>query len=390
MKRYIIRQESFGATIYDRLLVSLNYLDVKKVNKYLSCSKILLKSGDVSKHNSTFIPLKNPNINYLAAPEKIFIELTKKCNLRCSHCFNESGKTSGKEWDWTTLKKVLDECVSIGVFKIRFTGGEPILSKYLFDALRYCKKNGITTSIGTNATLMNDDIARKLKSAGLDMAVVSIDGVGEIYESIRLGAKYKDFIRGLDSLVKSGIKVRLNMTLMKQNYDQIRDVIDLAIKKKVGLYIRRLIPIGRADINNIVSQDKYFDAVNLIESHKESGYNFGIHYEKSRVDRFDNDILNRSKKCSCGVRGLAVTPSGEVYGCGLFVSLGKKYSFGNLNKRSIESIWHESEKLKKMRKKVEQTYCIDSCERKDQCLGSCQVMTEISRGKDFYCDKYRQ
>lgn len=387
-KRFVVRQESFGATIYDRKSVKIDYIGADKFDHLLSGSVLDAKIGEITKSNSKIILQSRKDIDYLASPEKLFIELTKKCNLRCVHCFNESGQSIKGEWSWDSLNKVLEECEKLGVFKIRFTGGEPILSPYLMQALEFCKDHGITTSIGTNATLISYQIAKRLKKAGLDMAVVSIDGTGETYESIRRGAKYIDFINGVDNLVKSGIKVRLNMTLMKQNYDQIEKIIDFAKAKNVGLYIRRLIPIGRADLDNMVSQEDYLKAVELVENQKIAGFNFGIHYETSEVPEFGIDMLDTSKKCSCAVRGLAISPNGDVFGCGLFVALGKKYCFGNLNQQTLDELWHESPKLQSIRHKVSHSFCLKECVDKGSCLGSCLVMSEISGGVDYYCSKY--
>ena len=140
IKRFSIRKESFGATIYDKERVNICYVNTDNYNSIISGNQIHTIFGRISKDNCKIIKSKATNSTILSAPEKIFIELTKMCNLRCKHCFNESGKSVMNEWSWLELKRLLKDASDMGIFKIRFTGGEPILSKHLSSALEYCQR----------------------------------------------------------------------------------------------------------------------------------------------------------------------------------------------------------------------------------------------------------
>src|SRR3989344_8353380 len=103
----------------------------------------------------------------LSAPLDVQIELTENCNQKCFHCYNhwryseEIGKNELKEKDFLLIVKKL---VVVGINSFTLTGGEPFLRpKLLFSILEYCNQNNIKAGINSNATLIKNNDAGKMR-----------------------------------------------------------------------------------------------------------------------------------------------------------------------------------------------------------------------------------
>lgn len=92
-------------------------------------------------------------------PCEVMIEVEPRCNLNCRFCFNRTSfakKGRGvKPFTAEYVKKIIDGIAKAGIKTVRFTGGEPLLRTDIFELMKYAKKNGLTTILNTNGTLIN-------------------------------------------------------------------------------------------------------------------------------------------------------------------------------------------------------------------------------------------
>ena len=166
----------------------------------------------------------------VAYPSTIMLELTNHCNLACTTCAREY--RYGKEMDkghmsLESAKKIVDE-VWPYLDSIGLTGmGETFLYKELNEIVSYIKKknNGIIISVSTNAVLPN--FIEKVRDliGKIDTIQISIDGLDDIYENIRVKSDFKVLDKNLRTLSKitknTGTDVMLNMVVTKENYKQM-------------------------------------------------------------------------------------------------------------------------------------------------------------------------
>jgi len=97
-------------------------------------------------------------------PEEVRVELTKRCNLDCSFCFNKNNAGAVKnELSTKQIFSVIDNIKNSGIESVRFTGGEPFLMKDLEVILKYAKSKGLYIILNTNGTLINDKNIKFLK-----------------------------------------------------------------------------------------------------------------------------------------------------------------------------------------------------------------------------------
>ncbi len=185
------------------------------------------------------------NINYLR------VSVTDRCNLRCVYCMPQEGVKSLRHEDILRFEdtiKIIKAATMLGINKIRFTGGEPLIMKDI-DKLIYetSKLSGIDDiSITTNGILLSD-MAVDLKKAGLNRVNISLDTLNsEKFKSItRIGSidKVMDSIYKCLSLDLKPVKI--NTVLMRGINDiEFQDFINLTKELPIEIRFIELMPIG--------------------------------------------------------------------------------------------------------------------------------------------------
>lgn len=179
------------------------------------------------------------------------ISLTDRCNLRCIYCMPLEGVESISHDDilsYEEILKIARACVSLGVKKIRLTGGEPLVRKNVTALIRDLKAiEGLEeVSITTNGVLLYDMI-ESLVQAGLDRVNLSLDSLkGERFRSITRTAELDHVLKGMEKSIQLGVKVRINAVLIKGiNEDEAIDFVEMINRYPVDVRFIELMPIGR-------------------------------------------------------------------------------------------------------------------------------------------------
>lgn len=187
------------------------------------------------------------NINYLR------ISLTDRCNLRCIYCMPEEGvsKLEHKEiLRFEEIIKIVKASAFLGINKIRYTGGEPLILKGI-DNLIYKTSSieGIKDiSITTNGILLYE-AAKELKKAGLNRVNISLDTLREDrFYNITRGGDLRKVIKAIEECVDLQYRqVKINTVLLKDiNDDEIEDFINLTKELPVHVRFIELMPMGEA------------------------------------------------------------------------------------------------------------------------------------------------
>lgn len=170
-------------------------------------------------------------INYLR------LSVTDRCNLRCRYCMPADGVTScGHEQilRYEELLLIAQAAACLGIEKIRVTGGEPLVRKSLIPFLaRLNSIEGIQeVSLTTNGVLLQQ-MAEQIKSAGVNRINVSLDSLQpNIYREITRGGELNQVLRGLDCAERSGLRIKLNMVVMRGVNDrEIEDFARLSLER---------------------------------------------------------------------------------------------------------------------------------------------------------------
>ncbi len=189
--------------------------------------------------------------NYGREINYIRISVTELCNLRCRYCMPEEGIPKRSHEEMMTAEetvKAAKAAVSLGIDKIRITGGEPLVKRGI---VRLCREiaeiDGLRElCITTNGTLLKE-FARDLKTAGVSRVNISLDTLNpeKFREITRLG-NLQDALEGIDAAFDAGFdKIKLNVVLMGGfNDDEIPDFVELTRDKPLEVRFIELMPIG--------------------------------------------------------------------------------------------------------------------------------------------------
>jgi 12,18-didecarboxysiroheme deacetylase len=330
--------------------------------------------------------------------------ITRRCNLKCVHCYAHAKNIPfDNELSTTEGKNLIDDLAEFGVPVILFSGGEPLVRKDLPELAGYAVKKGMRAVISTNGTLITPQTARTLKDIGLSYVGISLDGMEEINDRFR-GVKgaFRSALKGIENCNKAGIKVGLRFTINKSNAGQISEIFKLLEEMDIPrVCFYHLVYAGRGSelVKEDLSHEESRKAVDLILDLTKQLHDKGDLKEVLTVDNHADgpylylrllrenperarevlELLKMNQGNSSGIGIGCVSWDGEVYADQFW----RHYSFGNVRNRLFSEIWTDTSdplmKKLKEKKKYAKGRC-KTCRWLDICAGNFRVRSEAVTG----------
>lgn len=158
------------------------------------------------------------------------LEITARCNNDCSHCYinlpTGDQKTKKEELSLEQISSIADQAVKMGALWCLITGGEPLLREDFFDIYTTLKKKGLLVSVFTNACLVTQkhaDFFKKYPPRDIEVTVYGV--TKETYEKVsRKPGSFDAFMRGLDILLKTGVRVRFKAMAIRSNVRELPEI----------------------------------------------------------------------------------------------------------------------------------------------------------------------
>lgn len=351
------------------------------------------------------------------APFLVVWDYTRRCNLRCKHCYENASPDADTSGELSTeeAKQFVDEFVDAGGVAIAFSGGEPLVRNDFFEVAKYAKDRGLFVSIASNGTLITKKVAEKLNKT-IDYAEVSLDGFEKTHDEFRgVRGSWKKACRGIRNCVEAGIDTCVALTATHYNLDEIPDLIefvegDLEARKVI---IFNYIPVrkGREIIEEDLTPEERWELLEdlysqlLDEDDPMTLYSTAPQYAAvswkfahgpAIATHFTNQsvmetLRGRTKTlaqflggCGAGRLYCALEPNGDVEPC-VFIPI----KIGNIRERSLREIWNNSEVLDEIRNRDGFEGCSD-CDYKYIC-GGCRARAYAYfgdlKGPDPSCPK---
>ncbi|QIC81127.1 GTP 3',8-cyclase MoaA [Helicobacter pylori] len=228
----------------------------------------------------------------------IRVSVTKQCNFRCQYCMPTTPLDFFDDEELLPLDNVLEFlkiAIDEGVKKIRITGGEPLLRKGLdeFIAKLHAYNKEVALVLSTNGFLLKK-MAKGLKDAGLSRVNVSLDSL-KSDRVLKISQKdaLKNALEGIEESLKVGLKLKLNMVVMKGvNDDEILELLEYAKNRSIQIrYIEFMENTHAKDLVKGLKEREILDLIaqkyKIIETENpkkgsskiytlENGYQFGI------------------------------------------------------------------------------------------------------------------
>ena len=154
---------------------------------------------------------------------------TKRCNLKCKHCYSASNnQPAPDELTDDEAKVMIDDLAAFGAPVILFSGGEPLMRPGVIDLISYARAAGLRAVVSTNGNLIDKPMAARLAEAGLSYVGVSLDGLKDINDKFRgVDGAFDRALAGIRNCLEAEVKVGLRFTLNKHNVKDVSGIFDL-------------------------------------------------------------------------------------------------------------------------------------------------------------------
>jgi len=165
------------------------------------------------------------------------VDLTNRCNMMCDPCFMDANQVGFvHELSWEDIREILDNAIKIKPrrqMSVQFSGGEPTMSPYFIDAVRYARQVGYNSvQAATNGIefAKSKEFCRRAFEAGMRYAYLQFDGIGNDANSHRqVGNLFDVKLKAIDNMHEAGIEIVLVITLVNGvNNDQVGPIINFA------------------------------------------------------------------------------------------------------------------------------------------------------------------
>lgn len=290
-------------------------------------------------------------------PIHMMLEVTRRCNLTCSHCYNLKDKA---QLSLAQIDDILNQLREAGTLFLTLTGGEIFTRSDADDILRRARGYGFDIRIITNGTLITKDRAKVLADVNpLEVGVSVLGATAEVHDHISgVPGSFDRTITGIKNCIEQQVPVNIKCTLMNENYHQFNDIVQLA--KDLGVkYL----------IDPIVTPRDDGDTVNLKHRLKDEFMKeFYMEHFMNASEEGDVEEKERGLPCEAGTGFGSISAHGDVYPC---IQLPKKV--GNVFEKRFKDIWQKAADLYKLRNVKK-----DEFRRCDHCSGSCQRCPGLS------------
>lgn len=291
--------------------------------------------------------------------------ITRACNLKCVHCYNDSGTCKADdELSTEEAQVVLDDLAQFGVPSVLFSGGEPLMRPDLFELIRYAVERGLRAVISTNGTLITHDMATKIKQHGVSYVGISLDGIGDINDKFRgVSGAFDRAVAGIKNCQDAGVRIGLRLTLTQKNVQDLERLFDFFESERiVRACFYHFVPSGRGgtmadeDLTHAQSRDAVEMILAKTRSFKEDGRTTDILTVDNHVDgvytylRLTEQDTSRAEE----VRKLLNWNGGGMYSSGVGIGCldfhGKvhpdqfwwHYDLGDVRRRPFSEIWMDT------------------------------------------------
>ncbi len=316
--------------------------------------------------------------------ESISVNVTNRCNLRCSFCYNRDRHDIDSELPVDEMISALESIRSLTAngASLALLGGEPLLtSERTLTLAAWGKRRNIRPILSTNGTLVDAEFARRAAQEGMDCQV-SIDGASaSTHDLVRGSGSFERAIEGVQTFVEAGAHTIISMVFHDDNVAEIHDYLRLAAE--LGVQEARFIPLKALaggeqyrlpDLSEVVST-----VTDIVCSQPTLGSLIGRDYVSILAQTCRSCALRDG--CGTGSQTFLLDADGTVYPC---INLSQpEMACGSITQRSLRDIWQRDSRLSQIREDVA-LHNRDRCRNcwvRHWCMGGCRGETYANTGK---------
>ena len=332
----------------------------------------------------------------MKTPKSVDLEITNRCNLRCSYCshFTSAGDVDQDltTEEWLQFFEELNRCA---VMEVCLQGGEPFIRNDFKELVEGIVRNRMRFSILSNGTLITDETAEFLASTGRCNSIqVSIDGsVDATHDAFRGKGNFFRAVSGLKSLMRHNLPATVRVTIHRKNVRDLEAVSQLLLDEigLPGFSTNAASHLGlcrqNADQVQLTAEERALAMETLLRLNQK--YNGRISaqagplaeargwlkMEEARKQKLER-LPNRGFLTGCGgfMSKMAIRPDGVMVPCGLIPGM----ELGRINQDDLGDVWRNHPELNRFRDRrsiplTDFEFCRD-CTYINYCTGSCPAL----------------
>ncbi len=313
--------------------------------------------------------------------------LTKKCNLRCEHCYISAGRiTKAEARDELSTRecfRVIDQICEVNPEALLIlTGGEPLLRKDVFEIAAYANSRGLWVVVGTNGVFITEQLSQRMIDAGIKGVSLSLDSLDPATHDRFRGVEgaWDNTVNGSKVLQQAGLPFIVQTTIGEHNLHEILEIAQLAYElgaRVFNLYF--LVPSGRGLFISNISPEQYEETMErlmemqklfagkMLVNSKCAPHYQRVLYEHDPDSPFLKTFAAGAGGCPAGTQYLGIRPNGDMTPCPYLPVYG-----GNLREKTFKEIWEKSEVFQKIRARKGLGGRCGACEFNQVC-GGCRA-----------------
>ena len=323
-----------------------------------------VEPSDVLRYGAASEKLPSHLLQFSADKKPVVVwNCTRRCNLRCVHCYSKSSdRTPGGELTTDQGYALLDDLADFGAPVVLFSGGEPLLRPDLFDLAARAASLGMRAVISTNGTRIDAPTAERLREIGLSYVGVSLDGMQPTNDKFRgVEGAFDKALAGIRNCLAAGVKVGLRFTINKRNVADVGDIFSLLRDENIPrvcfyhlVYAGRGAQLMKDDLDHeatrrvvdlIIDRTAELHADGLpkevltVDNHADGPYLY-LRMLREKNPRTEDvmALLRMNKGNSSGVGIGCVSWDGAVHADQFW----RHVTFGNVAERKFSEIWTDT------------------------------------------------
>ena len=300
---------------------------------------------------------------------EIIISITNRCNLKCLMCQIPQISVN-LEMTTAELKNLIQDAAGLNPNSIVFSGGEPLLRSDIFELIVFVNQHKINTCLTSNGTLIDDNTASRLKSAGVGVVNISIEGPEKIHDALRGEKSFTKAAQALKKLSRYKIETTIASIICRQNYKFLPYILELA--RYSGVTTVKFQPFSEIFLIEKEGKRNFFADEHQLEEIRRSIARAVKLAEKYKISTNPVNYLNAVPEYLCGIEqklpqnscsalrtSCPISAQGDVYPCWVL----SRMCLGNVRKTRLSDIWNSDE-----HNRLRQLIVRDGC---PGCLMSC-------------------
>jgi putative heme d1 biosynthesis radical SAM protein NirJ2 len=285
----------------------------------------------------------------------------------------------------TDEAKVLIEDIAKAGFKIMiFSGGEPLMRPDIFELVQHAVRCKLRPVLGSNGTLITEEMAVRLKEVGVMGIGISLDSLNsnKHNEFRGLDKAWEKTIVGMENCKKAGMNFQIHTTVMDWNYEEILNITDFAVEMgAVAHHIFFIVPTGRAtNIKDEFLNAEQYETLLTDIVNKQREVNIEVKPtcapQFMRIAKQQGVSYRFTKGCLAGISYCIINPKGDVQPCAYL-----DMPIDNVRNKSFSEIWTNNQVLNQLRTLDYKGKC-GICSYKNLC-GGCRARAAYYNDGDY-------